>query len=141
MLNIFRNYYIMNSLKSIPYEFEDFIIYNGIPFFNYYQFIKFNNLMNKFILPSNSNCFNEFKEYNKQIFQEIKKINFSGYLDNFKNRYGEYEILKFWLIDNDNTNLNNVPLSISIIRNANSFLSLDYLPHDYYLPLILKKVE
>lgn len=130
----------MNSLESIPNEFKDFIIYNGIPFFNYNQFIKFTNLINKFISPSNLNCFNEFKEYNKEIFYEINTNKFFGYFDNFKNKYGEYEILKFWLIENDNANMTNTPLSISIIRNANSFLSLDYIPHDYYLPLILKKV-
>ena len=103
MLNIFKNYYIMNSLESIPNDFKDFIIYNGIPFFNYYQFIKFTNLINKFISPSDLNCFNEFKEYNKEIFYEININKFFGYFDNFKNKYGfTYNLLA----DEDKTVIN-----------------------------------
>ena len=112
-----------------------YTIFNFLLYFAYGLFFK-----NQFILPSKSNCFSEFKYYNKQIVQEIKIDNFFGYFDNFKNKYGDYEILKFWILDNDNFNLTNAPLSISIIRNTNSFLSLDDLPHDYYLPLVIKKI-
>jgi hypothetical protein len=46
MLNIFKNYYVMKSLELIHDDLKDFNIYNGIPYFNFNQFLKFENFKN-----------------------------------------------------------------------------------------------